>query len=85
MNSGETAYVWQLATTTEISLHQDGQGSASGNSRGLACKVNVIASPNGIVTRLDTEDSDNSIYYGPIPTGIKTGSICAERLGMQRQ
>ncbi len=84
MNSGEIAYVWQLATENSISVYRDGQGSASGSSRGYACKVNVIASPNGTITRLDTEDKDNSIYYGPIPTGIQTGSICAERLGMKQ-
>jgi hypothetical protein len=85
MNSGETAYVWQLATQTSLSVYQDGQRSASGSARNHACKVNVIALPNGTITRLDTEDRDSSIYYGPIPTGIDTGSICAERLGMTKQ
>ena len=85
MNSGETAYVWQLASETAISVSQDGQRSASGTARDLACKVNVVASPNGTITRLDTEDRDSSVYYGPIPTGIQTGSICAERLGMMKQ
>ena len=85
MNSGETAYVWQLASETDISVHRDGQGSASGTARDLACKVNVIASPNGTITKLDTDDRDNNLYYGPIPTGIQTGSICADRLGMMKQ
>jgi len=84
MNSGETAYVWQLTTASSVSVYRDGQGSASGSSRGYACKINVIASPTGTVTRLDTEDKDNSIYYGPIPTGIQTGSLCAEHLGMKQ-
>jgi hypothetical protein len=85
MNSGETSYVWQLATENSVSVYRDGPRSASGSSRSYACRVNVIASPNGTITRLNTEDSDNSIYYGPINTGIKTGSLCAERLGMKQQ
>ncbi|WP_245471294.1 hypothetical protein [Bradyrhizobium genosp. SA-3] len=85
MNSGETAYVWQLANGTSFSVSQDGPQSASGRSRGYACKVNIIASPNGTVTKLDTEDPDGKVYYGPFDTGIRTGSMCAERLGMKRE
>jgi hypothetical protein len=85
MNSGETAYAWQLATATSLSVYQDGQRSASGSARNHACKVNVVASPSGTITMLNTEDSDSNVYYGPINTGIQTGSICAERLGMTKQ
>lgn len=84
MNSGETSYVWQLGTESSISVSRDGPGSASGSSREYACKVNVVASPNGTITRLETQDRDGTLYYGPIPTGIQTGSVCAEQLGMKQ-
>jgi hypothetical protein len=84
MNNGGTTYAWQLAAETSISVYQDGQRSASGSARAHACKVNVVASPNGTITALDTEDHDSSLYYGPFDTGIQTGSICAERLGMKQ-
>ena len=85
MNSGETAYVWQLAQGTSFSVSGDGADSGSGRSRGYAWKVNIIASPNGMVTGLDTEYPDGKVYYGPFDTGIRIGSMCAERLGMKRE
>jgi hypothetical protein len=84
MNSGETAYSWQLATASSFSVSRDGQASASGSSRGYACKVNVVASSSGTIKILDTEDKDSSLYYGPIPTGVQLGSVCAEQLGMKQ-
>ena len=83
MNSGETAFSWQLASGSSFSVSRDSQTSASGSSRGYACKVNVVASPNGMIRSLDTEDKDNSLYYGPVP--VQVGSVCAEQLGMQQQ
>jgi len=45
----------------------------------MYCKVNVIASPTGIVTQLNTEDAN--IYVGlTAAVGIE-GSLCATRLG----
>lgn len=84
MNSGETAYSWQLATGSSFSVSRDSQTSASGGSRGYACKVNVVALPNGTIKSLDTEDKDSSLYYGPIPTGVQLGSVCAQQLGMKQ-
>ncbi len=84
MNSGETAYSWHLATGSSISISRHGQSSASGSSRENACKVNVVASPSGTIKSLATEDSDTSLYYGPIPTGVELGSVCAEKLGMKQ-
>lgn len=52
MNSGETAYAWQLSAVTDIRADQ-GAGTAQTNY----CKVNVISSSGGIVTKLTTEDS----------------------------
>ncbi|WP_439367573.1 hypothetical protein ACNJYD_02810 [Bradyrhizobium sp. DASA03005] len=85
MNSGDTAYSWQLASGSSFSVSRDGQSSASGSSRAYACKVNVVAAPNGTIKSLDTEDKDKSLYYGPIPTGVQLGSVCAEQLGMKQQ
>ena len=77
MNSGETAYVWQSSAVTNINV-DGGSGTANTNY----CKVNVIASPAGIVTRLTTEDANiGGGLAGAM--GLK-GSICARRLGMPR-
>ena len=78
LNSGQTSYQWQLSNQTDIAV---GRGYGTASTR--YCKVTVIASPTGIVTQLDTEDSNagNDIYaaFGAY------GSICANRLGMQRE
>jgi hypothetical protein len=78
MNSGETSYVWQLGNQTSISSDR-GSGIAST----VYCKVNVIASNAGVVTQLTTEDS-NAGRGIDAAMGIY-GSICANRLGMERQ
>lgn len=73
MTSGQTSYQWQLGNVTDVDVDR-GSGQASTRY----CKVSVIASPVGIVTQLNTEDS-NSGYFG------LHGSICARRLGMKAQ
>jgi hypothetical protein len=50
----------------------------SGTARTSFCKVNVIASTTGTVTKLTTEDSARGML------GMY-GSVCSQRLGMQRQ
>jgi hypothetical protein len=78
MNSGETSYIWQLGDQTNINTYR-GSGIASTRF----CKVSVIASKTGVVTQLNTEDSNaGSGIAGPV--GMY-GSICANRLGMGRQ
>jgi hypothetical protein len=82
MNSGEASYVWQLSSVTDISINQGG-GSAST----YGCKVSVIASQTGVVTRLDTED------FNPGGSGLiglagalgAYGSMCGQRLSMKPQ
>lgn len=75
MNSGDTAYVWQLSAQTDI---QTDRGSGFAQTR--FCKVNVIAAPNGVVRQLTTEDSNaGGGLYGAV--GLY-GSICAQRLGI---
>ena len=72
MNSGETAYVWQLSNVTSIDTYQGG-----GTAKTYYCKVNVISSPVGVVTKLTTEDVSGVL--------VDFGSLCAKRLGMRRQ
>jgi len=79
MNSGQTSYQWQLANQTDIAVNNRGSGYASTQY----CKVSVIASPTGVVSQLNTEDS-NAGSGIDAAVGIH-GSICANRLGMQRQ
>jgi hypothetical protein len=78
MNSGDTSYVWQLGDQTDIRVN-DGRGFASTRY----CKVNVITSKAGTVTQLNTEDSNAG--GGLIGAVGGYGSICANRLGMERQ
>jgi hypothetical protein len=78
MNSGQSSYVWQLTSVTDIA---GDSGYAQAQSR--FCKVSVIASPAGIVTQLNTEDSNAGAgIYAAIGA---FGSICARRLGMKPQ
>jgi hypothetical protein len=80
MNSGEMAYVWQLTSTTAINTHE-----GSGTAKTYYCKVNVISSPAGNVTKLTTEDRSGTGGILGL-TGVDIyGSICAKHLGMPRQ
>jgi hypothetical protein len=79
MNSGETAYTWQLSSVTDIDTYR-GSGTAST----FFCKLNVISSPKGIVTKLTTEDvSGTRGILGDAGVDFY-GSLCARRLGIQR-
>jgi hypothetical protein len=78
MNSGQTSYIWQLSAETDIRTDR-GWGTASTRF----CKVSVIASPTGIVTQLDTEDSNAGVGLPGLVGAY--GSICGQRLGMRPQ
>lgn len=78
MNSGQTSYVWQLATETTVNLDR-----GSGIAKTYACRVNVIASPTGIIQQLDTEDYRAG--DGILSVVGATGSMCGERLKMKPQ
>jgi hypothetical protein len=78
MNSGQSSYVWQLTAVTDIA---GDRGFAQAQSR--FCKVSVIASPVGVVTQLDTEDSNAGAGLAGAMGAY--GSICARRLGMKPQ
>ena len=78
MNSGETSYVWQLGNQTNINTYGSGSGSGYGSASTQFCKVSVIGSPAGIVTRLNTEDAN--IYVGLTAAVGIDGSLCATRL-----
>jgi hypothetical protein len=78
MNSGDTSYIWQLGNQTNA---VGGNGAAIASTR--FCKVSVVASKTGIVTLLNTEDSNAG---GGIAGAVGMyGSICANRLGIQRR
>jgi hypothetical protein len=77
MNDGLTFYVWQLANQTDINTYR-----GSGSATTLYCKVNVFASPTGIVTQLNTEDAN--AYVGLTAAVGTNRSLCARRLGMQQ-
>ncbi len=77
MNSGDTSYIWQLGNQTNI-VADRGTGVATTQF----CKVSVIANKNGIVSQLNTEDANaGGGLYGVF--GV-LGSICANRLGIER-
>jgi hypothetical protein len=78
MHSGDTSYIWQLGNQTNINTDR-GSGIASTQY----CKVSVIVSKTGVVNQLNTEDSNAG---GGLPGALGMyGSICAHRLGMERQ
>src|SRR5438067_13897047 len=80
MNSGETAYVWQLSAVTDINI-----GEGSGTAKTYYCKISVISSPVGIVTKLTTEGASGTGGIIGLAGIDIHGSICARRLGMPRQ
>ena len=80
MNSGETSYLWQLSAVTRINTDDYG-----GTARTRFCKVNVIASPTGIVTNLKTEDTSGTGSILGLAGVDIYGSVCAQHLGMKRQ
>jgi hypothetical protein len=53
LNSGQSSYVWQLTAVTDIAVDR-----GYGQAQTRFCKVSVIASPVGIITQLNTEDSN---------------------------
>ncbi len=78
MNSGQTSYVWQLSSQTDIQTDR-GYGTASTRF----CKVSVIAAPNGTIASLDTEDSNAGTGLPGLIGAY--GSICGQRLGLRPQ
>lgn len=83
MNSGETSYLWQLSSVTDIDISTDRYGS-SGTAKTNFCKVNVITSPAGVISKLSTEDaSGTGGLLGAAGVDIR-GSVCARHLGMRR-
>jgi hypothetical protein len=79
MRSGEMAYSWQLSSETDINTYR-GSGTAQTNY----CKINVVSSPAGIVTKLTTEDVSGTAGVLGVAGVDFYGSLCAKRLGIQR-
>lgn len=80
MNSGETAYLWQLSAVTRINTYE-----GSGTAKTKFCKVSVIASPTGTVTKLTTEDASGTTGLLGLAGVDVYGSVCAQHLGIPRQ
>jgi hypothetical protein len=77
MNSGQTSYVWLLGNQTDIATDR-----GTGIAQTRFCKVSVIASGTGIIASLNTEDSNAG---GGVAGALGAyGSLCANRLGIQR-
>jgi hypothetical protein len=53
MNSGQGSYVWRLTDVADIAVDR-----GYGRARTRFCRVSVVASPRGMVTQLDAEDSN---------------------------
>jgi hypothetical protein len=78
MNNGGASYQCQLSAVTDIDIDR---GSGTAGTR--ACKVTVIAAPDGKVVQLNTEDPNAG--RGIIGAMGGFGSMCAHRLGMRPQ
>lgn len=83
MSTGETSYLWQLSSHTNVDATRDRYG-ISGTATTKFCKLNVIASPNGMVTKLATEDGSTGRTEA-IGTLDIHGSVCAHYMGIRKQ
>jgi hypothetical protein len=92
MDDGQGAYVWQLGAVTAPDRWVDtGSGGlyGDGHTPGYIsddprfCTVKITASPEGIVTQLNAEDSNGT--GAPAMTLGINGSVCAKRLGTKSQ
>lgn len=83
MSTGETSYLWQLSSVTNIEVDRHRWGS-SGSATTKFCKLSVIASPAGVVTKLTTEDSSAGLREA-IGNIDFYGSVCANHLGIRRE
>jgi hypothetical protein len=95
IDNDQGSYVWQLGDAADSAgkpvprtgyggLYGDGE-SPSVVSQGYSplCKINIITSPTGTVTRASTEESNGTgAAVGIFDVG---GSICAQRLGTKSQ
>jgi hypothetical protein len=91
MDDGQGAYVWQLDATAGDRWVDAGPGGlyGDGHTPGYIsddprfCKVKITASPEGIITQFNTEDSNGT--GAPTMTLGFNGSVCAKRLGTKPQ
>jgi hypothetical protein len=78
MNSGDTSYIWQPGNQTNVAADRWSAIAATNY-----CKVSVIADKAGMVSQLNTEDSNAG---GGMAGAVGMyGSICANRLGIQHR
>ena len=77
MNSGDTSYIWQLGNQTNINTDQGKRNRQHPVLQGQRDRVQ-----NGRCEQLNTEDSNAGA--GLAGAMGMYGSICANRLGMER-
>lgn len=82
LSTGETSYLWQLSSHTNVDATRDRYG-ISGTATTKFCKLNVIASPNGMVTKLATEDGSTGRTEAIGSFDIH-GSVCAHYMGIRK-
>jgi hypothetical protein len=89
LDNDQTTYFWELEAVTASSANQEtytGQGGLYGDGRTPGyisddprfCKLSVTTSPEGVVTKVNAEDSNGT--GAPTTTFGIGGSICAQRL-----
>jgi hypothetical protein len=90
IDDGQASYVWELAARTGEAANQriqtaDGGLYGDGSTPGYIsddprlCKISVVTSPEGTITKLTAEDSNGT--GAPALTVGLSKSICAQRLG----
>lgn len=85
LDGDQTSYVWQIETPLDA-LPPTGDGGLYGDGNSPAyvsegyspfCRINVVATGNGIITQANTEESNGT----GTPNGfMRAGNICQQRL-----
>ena len=89
LDNDQTSYVWQIETPIETPPPTGAGGLyGDGNSPGYVsegysafCRVNVVATNNGVITQANTEESNGT----GTPNGfLRSGTVCQQRLKAKR-
>lgn len=70
MNNGGGSYLWQLTSITDVAIDR-----GYGQAQTRFCKVSVITTPTGIVSQLNTEDSNAGAGIGGVVGAFGSTSI----------
>lgn len=93
LDNDQMTYVWELAAadsrgnqrtqTGDAGLYGDGYTPGYMSDDPRFCKINVLTSPEGVVTQFNAEDF-NGTGAPTMPLGL-TRSVCAQQLQMKPQ